>query len=106
MSRTLMAKIGYLFARAAFEQLREKMDPRKVNGAVFLGLNGIVVKSHGGTDAEGFAAAVEVAYDMARNGLLEKIEADLKDFRLRHPADGQGDAGTPAPAEQQTAQSK
>jgi glycerol-3-phosphate acyltransferase PlsX len=48
--------------------LREKMDPGKVNGGVFLGLNGIVIKSHGGADIEGFAAAVDVGYDMARNG--------------------------------------
>ena len=64
MSRTLMARIGYLFAKGAFDRLREKMDPRKVNGGVFLGLNGIVVKSHGGTDADGFAAAIELGYDM------------------------------------------
>ena len=57
MSRTLMARIGYVFAKGAFDRLREKMDVRKVNGGVFLGLNGIVVKSHGGTDDEGFAAA-------------------------------------------------
>src|SRR5690606_26537737 len=66
MSRTLMARIGYLFARSAFKRLREKLDVRKVNGGVLLGLNGVVVKSHGGTDDEGFAAAVEVGYDMAR----------------------------------------
>ncbi len=83
MSRTLLAKIGYLFAKSAFDMLRDKMDPRKVNGAVFLGLNGIVIKSHGGTDAEGFAAAVEVGYDMARNKLNEKIENDLKNFHSR-----------------------
>ncbi len=59
MSRTLMARIGYLFARRAFAALKEKMDPRRSNGGVFLGLNGIVIKSHGGTDAEGFAAAVD-----------------------------------------------
>ena len=46
-----MAKIGYLFARQAFDALRDKMDPRKANGGVFLGLDGIVIKSHGGTDA-------------------------------------------------------
>ncbi|MFY8152097.1 MAG: phosphate acyltransferase PlsX, partial [Hyphomicrobiales bacterium] len=64
MSRTLMARIGYLFARGAFASLRDKLDPRKVNGGVFLGLNGVVIKSHGGTDAEGFAAAIDLAYDM------------------------------------------
>ncbi len=80
MSRTLMARIGYLFAKSAFDHLREKMDPRKVNGAVFLGLNGLVVKSHGGTDAEGYAAAIEVGYDMASNGIIEKIRHDLTFF--------------------------
>ena len=58
MTRTLSARIGYLFARSAFRELRERMDPRKSNGGVFLGLNGIVIKSHGSTDAEGFAAAI------------------------------------------------
>ena len=56
MQRTFMARLGYVLARGAFAYLREKMDVRKANGGVFLGLNGIVVKSHGGTDAEGFAA--------------------------------------------------
>ena len=85
MNRTLMARIGYIFAKGAFDRLREKMDVRKSNGGVFLGLNGIVVKSHGGTDDEGFAAAVELAYDMIRNGLLDRIEADLDLFHARHP---------------------
>ena len=49
------------------------MDPRKSNGGVFLGLNGIVIKSHGGTDAEGFACAVDIGYDMVRHELLAKI---------------------------------
>ncbi|MEL7429996.1 MAG: phosphate acyltransferase PlsX [Pseudomonadota bacterium] len=80
MTRTWLAKIGYLFAKAAFQQLREKMDPRKVNGAVLLGLNGVVIKSHGGTDGEGFAAAIELGHDIASNQLLTKIETDLLDF--------------------------
>ncbi|MBL8573485.1 MAG: phosphate acyltransferase PlsX [Hyphomicrobiaceae bacterium] len=77
MSRSWLAKIGYVLAKGAFDSLRAKMDPRKVNGGVFLGLNGIVVKSHGGTDAEGFAAAVELAYEMARNDLTAKIAHEL-----------------------------
>jgi len=87
MSRTVMARIGYLLARGAFRRLRDKMDPRKVNGGVFLGLNGIVIKSHGGTDDEGFAAAIDVGYDMVRNALLQKIETDLKNFHGKHPED-------------------
>ncbi len=80
MSRTLLAKIGYFFAQNAFRRLRERMDVRKANGGVFLGMNGIVVKSHGGTDDEGFAAAIELGYDMVRNELLAKIRADLEIF--------------------------
>ena len=83
MNRTFMAKIGYLFAKGAFAFLREKLDPRNSNGAVLLGLNGVVIKSHGGTDKEGFAAAVEMGHDMAANGLLEKISRDLKFFSSR-----------------------
>jgi len=83
MSRTLRARIGYLFARNAFQMLRDKMDPRKANGGVFLGLNGIVIKSHGGTDAEGFAAAVDLGYDMIRYELLHKISETL----VRHARD-------------------
>lgn len=73
MSRTWRARLGYLFARQAFATLREKMDPRKVNGGVLLGLNGIVIKSHGGTNNEGFASAIDIGYDMARYELLAKI---------------------------------
>ena len=67
--------------------LRDKMDPRKSNGGVFLGLNGIVIKSHGGTDAEGFAAAIDVGYDMVRYELLDKISDDHPPPR-RRDADG------------------
>jgi glycerol-3-phosphate acyltransferase PlsX len=85
MSRTLLARIGYVFAQSAFARLREKLDVRKSNGGVFLGLNGIVVKSHGGTDDEGFAAAIELGYDMVRNRLLPQIKSDLDSFHSRQP---------------------
>src|SRR5437588_617035 len=75
--RASRSRIGYLFARDAFQALREKMDPGKGNGGVFLGLTGIVIKSHGGTDAEGFASAVDVGYDMVRYDLLTKINQTL-----------------------------
>ncbi|WP_430913168.1 phosphate acyltransferase PlsX [Methylobacterium sp. sgz302541] len=73
MSRTLMAKIGYLFARQAFTALREKMNPSRANGGVFLGLEGIVIKSHGSENAQGFAAAIDLAHDMARHDLMRTI---------------------------------
>jgi glycerol-3-phosphate acyltransferase PlsX len=77
MSRSLVSKLGYLLARPAFRVLREKMDPRKSNGGVFLGLNGVVIKSHGGADPEGYAAAIEMGYDMVRHELLAKIGEDI-----------------------------
>ena len=77
LGRTLRSKLGYLLAREAFRTLRDKLDPRKVNGGVFLGLNGVVIKSHGSTDAEGFAAAVDLGYDVVRYDLLEKVNQML-----------------------------
>jgi len=73
MNRTWAARLGYLLSRQAFRALRDKMDPRKSNGGVLVGLNGIVIKSHGGADAEGFASAIDMGYDMFRYELLAKI---------------------------------
>src|ERR1700741_4393252 len=77
LSRTWLSKLGYLLARGAFRALRDKLDPKKSNGGVLLGLRGVVVKSHGGTDAEGFAYAVEWGYEMVRYDLLTKINQML-----------------------------
>jgi len=96
MHRTIFARIGYLFAQSAFNRLREKMDPRKGNGGVFLGLNGVVIKSHGGTDAEGFAAAIDLAREMARNDLVRQIADDMELGRQDL------EAGAVAPAEAAT----
>jgi glycerol-3-phosphate acyltransferase PlsX len=86
ISSSLLSRIGYLFARGAFRSLRDKLDPKKSNGGVLLGLRGLVVKSHGGTDAEGFAYAVDVGYEMVHYDLLTKINQMLK-----------RDGGAPAP---------
>jgi glycerol-3-phosphate acyltransferase PlsX len=77
MNKSIWTKLGYLFARSAFRSLADKMDPRKSNGGVFLGLNGIVIKSHGGTDAEGYACAIDIGYDMVRHDLLAQIGQSL-----------------------------
>ena len=66
LSRTIMSKLGAVLAQGAFNALKDRMDPRKHNGGVFAGLNGVVVKSHGGTDALGFATAIDVAIEMVR----------------------------------------
>jgi glycerol-3-phosphate acyltransferase PlsX len=78
MSSSLTSRIGYLFARSAFAALKDRLDPRKVNGGVFLGLDGVVIKSHGGTDATGFAAAIDVGYDMVKYELLARIRSALE----------------------------
>lgn len=80
MTSTILAKIGAFFAQNAFRAMKVKLDPRKVNGGVFLGLNGIVIKSHGGTDAVGYATAVELAVEMVENGLLAKIQQNLAHY--------------------------
>ncbi len=81
LNRTLMSKLGAVMARGAFAALRDRMDPRKHNGGVFTGLNGIVVKSHGGTDALGFATAIDVAIEMVSNGLVTKIAEDMAEMK-------------------------
>lgn len=77
IQRSWLSRLGYLLARKAFQALRDKMDPNKSNGGVLLGLNGIVVKSHGGINAEGFAYAIDVGYEMAHYDLLNKINQML-----------------------------
>ena len=83
MTRSIFSKIGALMAQGGFKILREKMDPRRVNGGTFLGLNGIAVKSHGGTDPLGFASAVDLGYDMAEAGLVQRVTMDLTAFHSR-----------------------
>ena len=85
-NHSLMARIGYLFARGALKKLAARIDPRRYNGAMFLGLAGIAVKSHGSTDAFGFANAIGVAIDMKVNGFLEKIGSDLTRLNQAAPA--------------------
>lgn len=88
MRRSLASRIGYLLARGAFDVLRQRMDPRRVNGGVFLGLNGLVVKSHGSADATGFASALDLAIDMARYDVIGRIAADLEALHGQAPAKG------------------
>jgi glycerol-3-phosphate acyltransferase PlsX len=73
MSRTWTAKLGYLLAKNAFDALKAKMDPSRANGGIFLGLDGLVIKSHGGADALGIASAIDIAYDMAHYDFMRTI---------------------------------
>lgn len=80
LSDSIMSKIGFLFAKPALLGLKDHLDPNNHNGAVFMGLNGLVIKSHGSASAPGFASAIGVAVDMASNDLAGKIIKDLKRF--------------------------
>lgn len=90
MRSSILSRLGYLLAQGAFKALSNKLDPRTSNGALFLGLNGLVVKSHGGTDPLGYAAAIDVAVDVASADLLEKIVSDLESFSAFEQAGGHG----------------
>ncbi|MCE2509886.1 MAG: phosphate acyltransferase PlsX [Alphaproteobacteria bacterium] len=74
---SLLSRLSYLLARPTLRKVRQRVDPRRYNGAMMLGLNGVVVKSHGGTDALGFANAIGVAIDMVTFGFNDKI---IRDF--------------------------
>lgn len=84
--RSTMAKLGYLLARPAIRMALKRFDPRKLNGAILLGLNGIVVKSHGGADAKSYANAIGVAVSMVEHRVNEKIVAELQ--RVKPDAPG------------------
>jgi len=74
---SFLTKVGFFLARSALRKMQVRTDPRRYNGAMFLGLNGIAVKSHGGTDALGFANAIGVAIDLAAGGFNERIKEEF-----------------------------
>jgi len=84
-SSSVRSKIGFLISRPATELLRHHLDPNNHNGAVFLGLNGLVVKSHGGANETGVANAIAVAAKSVRDDLARKIAEDLKYFEAHEP---------------------
>lgn len=87
LTSTVLSKVGAFLAQSGLRALREKMDPRRANGGTFLGLNGIVIKSHGGTDDVGFANAVDLAREMVESGLLARMTEDLGAFHGRLDAE-------------------
>ena len=89
-----LAKLGALIAYPALSKLRKRMDPGSFNGALFLGLNGLVVKSHGSANGPGFAAAIEVAAKMARSHYRDEIARNLARLsQASAAASAQGAAG-------------
>lgn len=79
-SSSFRSKVGFLVSRPATELLRHHLDPNNHNGAVFLGLNGVVVKSHGSASAKGVANAVEVAARLLEDDITERIKHDLAEL--------------------------
>ncbi|MGH6658826.1 MAG: phosphate acyltransferase PlsX, partial [Sphingomicrobium sp.] len=78
---SLRSKAGFALSKPALNLLKVHLDPNNHNGAVFLGLNGLVVKSHGGANAKGVANAIQVAARMVRNDITRRISEDLDNFR-------------------------
>lgn len=80
LKKNWLSKLGVLLAGSAFKSFKEHLDPRQYNGAQFLGLCGVSVKSHGGTDGIGFSAALRVAIELIRNAVNEKIQREISHF--------------------------
>ena len=72
---TPLSRLASLLAYTSLQRLKKRIDPRRVNGGVFLGLNGTVVKSHGSADATGVSAAIKLAYQLAQSGFSERLAA-------------------------------
>jgi glycerol-3-phosphate acyltransferase PlsX len=89
LTRNPWSALGALLARGSLQRLRKRIDPRRVNGGVFLGLNQTVIKSHGSADATGVAAALHLAYRLAQSGFSDKLAA-----RVASAASLAQDAGT------------
>lgn len=88
-SHSVLSRLGSLFALTSLQRLRQRIDPRRANGGVFLGLNGAVVKSHGGADAVGHASAIELAARMARHDFPALVGRQLAELNADHLSEGQ-----------------
>lgn len=89
---SFFGRLGFLLSHVALRQVRQRFDPRSHNGAVFVGLNGISVKSHGGTDMIGFANAIGVATELVRRDFLVQVRERVEGLRPIAGDDGGGAA--------------
>ena len=85
LTSSLLSKIGALLASGSLKQLKNRIDPNKANGGVLLGVNGIVLKSHGGANADGFATAMRIAFNVGKSQFIEDVEASLSKFHSEQP---------------------
>jgi glycerol-3-phosphate acyltransferase PlsX len=93
-----LARLGALLALGSLRRLQRRIDPRRVNGGVFLGLNGTVVKSHGAADATGVAAALQLAFRLARSGFHEGLAAQIASAAAAGQTEGESDEASGGPA--------
>jgi glycerol-3-phosphate acyltransferase PlsX len=93
------SKLGALIAGPALMRIRERLDPSSVNGGPLLGLNGLVIKSHGGADAKGFANAIKIAYDLAASGYAAQIDRNMKHLATALPGAGPSEGPASKPVE-------
>lgn len=91
-ANSIMSKFAALLAMTSLKRLQKRIDPRRVNGGVFLGLNGTVVKSHGSADATGVSAAIKLAFQLAKSGFQDRLAA-----RVAQAAEQAATAAAPAP---------
>ena len=77
LTENFLSKMSLLFSYFSLKRFKKKLDPRKYNGAIFLGLNGPVVKSHGGTDALGFYFSIDLCYKIIKGNLMKEIKNNL-----------------------------
>tara|TARA_A100001015_G_C14913838_1_gene681555 strand:+ start:238 stop:1266 length:1029 start_codon:yes stop_codon:yes gene_type:complete len=81
LTSNMISKISLLFSYFSLKKFKEKLDPRKYNGAIFLGLNGPVVKSHGGTDFIGFYHSIDLCYKIVKGDLMQQIKNNLNHLK-------------------------
>ena len=77
LTENLYTKLSIIFSYFSLKKFKSKLDPRRYNGAIFLGLNGPVVKSHGGTDAVGFYHSIDLCYKIIKGNLMREIKKNL-----------------------------
>ena len=78
LTENFLSKISLIFSYFSLKKFKEKLDPRKYNGAIFLGLNGPVVKSHGGIDSLGFYHSLDLCYKIVKGNLMNEIRKNLE----------------------------
>ena len=88
LTNSFLSKIGALLALPSLTRLKKKLDPRLYNGAILLGLNGVVVKSHGGTDDIGFANAVKFTMNVLKRSIFDRIRDQLEKSKLHYEVEG------------------